>query len=269
MGALNKMIKQDIAKTEDIATEGAPVEATPAKTGLGGAKKGTQVFIDKGKNIYNSLTEEDKANIASGSSAISFLHLIGTAQKSSPRKEGTELKPSFIPVGMVCKAEADIKVPSIPFAGIPKDLDSAPTFDTIEWRDIKAGEQFIMTRVEAMFCVTNPAGKMGGYISKDGNPKGIALSVKVNDAYFTTKRLPTPAFSLTSSTGSIKEDMVAVDVKQKDGTWALKPEYAEKFAALLIKSTPNRSGASTGGNKKTLSTTSAIALALGATFSGK
>ncbi|RLQ05301.1 hypothetical protein NSQ51_13805 [Geobacillus sp. FSL K6-0789] len=91
-----------------------------------------------------------------------------------------------------------------------------------------------LTLYEFMFLIIRD--EYGGFCCDEyGNSDGVHLSVKSPAFYRGDAKLPTPTINYNKKYGrrSIKAGMVDIDVYMPDGSWVIKPQYADKFGALL------------------------------------
>jgi hypothetical protein len=105
------------------------------------------------------------------------------------------------PFAALCVAHEDLKIPRLPVERTSKTgyLDTE-----VEWIDVKAGEEFVMTYLEIELLGMQP--EYSFKFMYDGVSKGISVSVKAHNFYNKQSRigtngtrLPTPA--LLSNTG--------------------------------------------------------------------
>lgn len=228
-----------LAQAAAVAAETAPTAApVTGKTNL--AKRGAE--------IYRNLDSEAKKALNSNSGKVHFICCMGakklpstvqtsTGQKDASGKPILKSEASNVVVGFKFKTDIDLKVPSIPFQKPPHDLKKRPDPATMQYQEIKAGSEFVLTRVEAMFMLADPSLLLNGFVECNNDPRGVQLAVKINSDYGTKVELPTPALRYTNGDqGSIKATMDFVD----DGNACL-PAYAAKFGDLYV----NRAGSRT------------------------
>lgn len=245
----------------DALAAEAPAPVDTAATPAGGAARVNGEKLAKaGRSIYRGLTSDQKQDLNANEDKISMIHLLCAESQATTRTEGgTKGIPSFRVVGMKLKTEIDLDVPNIPFQKPPHDLKSIPDISTIQYTHVPAGSEFVLTRVEAMYLFTLPQYKLNGYCAYNGQPGAVQLAAKIGEN-FQKGGLPTPAFKFTdSSAGSIKTSMEAVDVKGATG-WELKPEYAEKFADLLVVRTGTRVTDGMPASKERMGTLASLAI---------
>ena len=237
-------------------------EAPTAPTGAAPAVAGKEDKLAKaGASIYKGLTSDQKNELNANCKNISMIHLLCAESQATTRTAGNQTKiPTFRVVGMKLRTEIDLDVPNIPFQKPPHDLKVIPDINSIQRVHIPAGSEFVLTRVEAMYLFTEPAYKLNGYCSYNGDEKGVQLAAKMGENY-QKGGLPTPAFKFrdVEKNGSIKENMEAVDRKGASG-WALKPEYAEKFKDLLVVRSGTRTSDGMPASKQNQGTLASLAI---------
>ena len=216
------------------ALSGEAAEVTAPAVNVGdSATAAKEKFAEVGKAIYRNLSTDQKNELNSNSDKVSMITLLCADSQPTMRTENGQTTPSSAVVGMKLRTEIDLDVPVIPFQKAPHDLKSIPDIATLQYRHVAAGSEFVLNRVEAMYLITLPQYKLNGYCSYNGEAKAVQLAAKLSKTY-TNGGLPTPAFKFTDSEkGSIKTNMESVEVNN-NGTWELKPEYAEAFADLRV-----------------------------------
>lgn len=198
---------------------------------VGGSNK--NVILSQGQAIYRTLSNEQKQGLSRNSGKIHFISVLGTHSIKMPRTESagnstTNTIDCYCVVGAKFKTDIDIQVPVINFVKPPHDVKTAPAISG--YRDIKAGETFVLSRIEVMYMFADPKIGLNGYCEAKGSDRGVTLIAKVSKNY-DASGIPTPALRYTdNAAGSIKTTMEFVDTEAK----TLLPEYAEKFADLYV-----------------------------------
>ena len=232
------------------STNTATPQAKAPETKNTGRKTANEEVIAKGTAIISQMTEEERAALGSKSHTLHFKHLLGLASKKSRRKVSKdESKDCSTPVGIVFVSDEEITVPVI---DINKNKDTGIASEDITYRTVAAGEEFQVTYYEYMFLILRD--EYAGLCEAKGDVNGAYFSPKLPAFSKGEAKLPTPTINLKS--GSVKENMVDIDVKTENG-WAIQEGY-EKFADLLRKSKPSKSG----GSKSSTPTPTVVAVAL-------
>lgn len=251
LSALDAASLEAVTETPVEATAPATAPAAPAK-----AIEGSNEASKKGAAIYNSLSDEERAQLNSASGKVHFLSLLGancmpTSRVVKDASGASTQVPSNAVVGLRLKTDIDLEVPVIPFKKIPHDIATIPDFDTIQYRTVHAGEEFFLNRVEGMYLFTLPKYGLNGYCEAQGDPRAVALVPKFSEAY-RKNGLPTPSWRFTDPKyGQIKSNMVLVDETDANGGIVLKPDYAEAFADLAVVRVGRRSGGVSASNTPT------------------
>lgn len=227
-------INGDAAKQEDTHT-------STASTGIDKATlpKAMQVV---GTNIWENITDEERQNIGFNRANITFVNQLGSLKYPASRTvtEGRKKREvaCYKVVGIKLRTSIDIKVPSIPFKDLNRDLRQMESWDDIKNNlvEVKAGSTFVLTRIEALYFFVMAEFGLQGFCSYNNNPKGVRLSFKITKDIVAADGYVTPCWFNDTSTSpdideSLKVTMELVDRKVGD-TVELLPEYAEKFAAL-------------------------------------
>lgn len=234
-------------KSTNTTAPQAP-KAPEAKTA--GRKSPNEEVIAKGTAIISQMSEEELATLGSKSHTLHFKHLLGLASKKSRRKVSKdESKDCSTPVGIVLVSDEAIQVPVI---DINKTKETGITPEDITYREVAAGEEFFVSYYEYMYLILRD--EYAGLCEAKGDPQGAYFSPKLPAFAKGEAKLPTPTINLKS--GSVKENMVDIDVKTENG-WEIQAGY-EKFADLLRKSKPSKSG----GTKSSTPTPTVVAVAL-------
>lgn len=232
-------------KAQDIQNQ-APTTTT--------TKKSEKQHITIGEAILATMSPEEVANLGSKSGTLHFQHLLGLQSKKADRVgKNRQSYDSFRAVGVTLVSDEPISVPVI---DVLKDKKTGINPETdITYRDVEAGVPFDLTYYEFMYLIIRD--EYAGFCSREGDPKGVYFSAKMNAYLKNQAEAPTPTINFTQE-GSPKENMIAIDRKEADGRWVIKDEYAEKFGALLKRRTPNR----TSESKQNIPTPTVTAVAL-------
>lgn len=262
----NSALDSLLNANEVVDTSGNVAPADTAEPTVG-ATGGKTDLIKEGAKIYRNLSAEEKSQLSANSGKVHFICVLGTHSMPMPRTESdknggsgaTVTLDSYVVVGYKFKTDIEITVPEIKFLKPPYDVRTAPT--EIGKRVIPAGSEFVLTRVEAMYMLTDPALALNGYCEAFGDAQGVQLCAKVSTLEPSKTRkanaIPTPALRYTNSeNGSIKVGMAFIDDENK----VLLPEYAEKFADITVSRQAVR-GSGTGVSKAKSGNLTSLALA--------
>jgi hypothetical protein len=237
------------------ANQGTQVTGGQRPAANGKAKKtnGNEQLVTQGNEILASMTTEQRNELSAKSGTLVFQHLLGLASKKSSRRVNKDQSQDCsTPVGVRLKTEIDIA--DVPVIDITKNKDTGIDPETdITYREVKAGETFDLSYYEFMYLILR--NDYAGFCSNGQDDRGVYFSVKVPAFFSGSAKLPTPTINF--KTGSVKAGMVDIDEKVNN-TWEIKPEWKEKFGALLQKSTPKRSS----GSKDNVPAPQVIAVAL-------
>lgn len=237
-------------KANTVAPQ-AGVTAPQGAAGKGKRTKANDEIIAKGTEILAGLSEEQRNALGSESGTLHFVQLLGLASKKSTRRvSATESKDCSTPVGITLVSDKDIEVPVI---DVTKNKDTGIEPEDIGTRAVKAGEQFDVTYYEFMYLILRD--EYAGFCEANGDEKGAYFSPKLPAFWSGQAKLPTPTVNFKN--GSVKSSMIDIDEKGPNG-WVIKPQYAEKFGALMVKRTPQRSA----GAKSSTPAPTVVALAL-------
>lgn len=234
----------------------AQVDAMFAEAGISsapaaGASASNDKLARKGQDLYRSLTPEQKTALATNSGKVHFICPMATYKMKAQRqqtkagggaitrtaKDGTtydgkemETINTYVIVGYKFKTDIDITVPKIPFEKPPYDTQKVYPLDQFETQTFKAGSEFVLTRVEALYMLVMPELLLNGYCAYGNDPQGVQIACRLNKDYKPGATIPTPVLKFADQkAGSIKENMDFVD---DPNATALKPAYAEKFADI-------------------------------------
>lgn len=202
-------------------------------------------LIRQGEEILATMSKEEIQFLGSKSGTLHFVHLLGLASKKSNRSIGgvnnRTYKDISTPVGVTLRSDIDIEVPVIDVLK-NKDTGIDPEKD-ISYREVKAGEEFDLTYYEFMFLILRD--EYAGFFEANGDDKGAHLSVKSPAFMRGDAKLPTPYIDFRrnnrikyegqNENPPIKSTIIDIDQKGPNG-WEIKPQYAEKFGALLNQS---------------------------------
>jgi len=220
--------------------------------------KGAEVAANEeltkiGVSELAAMSAERRQLIGTKSNTLHLLHLLGTQSRKASRViAGKDTVDSFTPVGAVMVSDVDIVVPVI---DITKTPESGVLPEEVTNRKVKAGEKFMVSYLELMFLIIRD--EYAGICSRNGNPRGVHLVVKMPKFWKGEAKLPTPTFNGPKG-DSPKESMVAIDFLNAAGKWEAKPEYEPKFGALLRRATPKRDA----GERDTTPTPHVVAMAV-------
>jgi hypothetical protein len=236
------------------ANKTAPNTGAVAPTGTAPKGKKTaanEEILNQGQEILAAMSEEERNGLGAKAGSLHFVQLLGLASKKSSRRvSATESKDCSTPVGITLVSDEAISVPVIDVA---KNKDTGIEQSDISYRDVAAGEQFDVTYYEFMYLILRD--EYAGFCEANGDERGAYFSPKLPAFWKGEAKLPTPTVNFKS--GSVKSTMLDIDEKGPNG-WAVKDQYAEKFGALLKKSTPQRAA----GTKSTTPAPTVVAVAL-------
>lgn len=198
-----------------------------------------------GANIWENLDDTARQNIGFNRANITFVKQLGSIKHSSTRTTTINGVKSEVPcykvIGMKFHTNVDIKVPNIPYVDIMgnADLKYMAPWSEVEGNSVlvKAGSDFVLTRVEALWFFVMSEFGLQGFCSYNNNPMGVRISFKITKEIVVANGYVTPCwFNGTKKANgvdeSLKVGMELVDEQRADGSRVIKPEYAEKFAAL-------------------------------------
>lgn len=217
----------------------APVTPAVPSVKSAGKEAAAEDFTARGKAILASDPEALKiAGSKSGTlhiDAVLGLYNKDTRQKKGPEKERVQCNR---PIGFIIHSDEDIQVPVIdPALGDPRNKWSPLAPESIQYKDVKAGEQVQMTYMEMVYLISKI--EYSGLAESDGDPRGFSILFKSINKYLSGESaLPCVTFGFKNK--SIKEQTIAID----DGKTVF-PEYAEKFGYFMRpKATAPRGGSS-------------------------
>ncbi|MED1746650.1 hypothetical protein [Brevibacillus borstelensis] len=175
-------------------------------------------LLKKGKDIIDSMDENQRKNLGSKSGTLHFVHSLGY-----PNKRGISK-----PIGVTLISDEDIQVPVI---DIKKDNDTGidPVND-ITYRTVSAGEQFDISLYEFMYLIIRD--EYAGFLGVDGNDRGAFFSPNLTPFFKGEKKLPIPYIGFDKNS---KSDTSMVDIyltTQANGV-VVKSKYAAKFGPLF------------------------------------
>lgn len=231
-------------------------------SGTGGidtsSRSGISTFImNLGNEIISGMGEERNL-IGSMSHTLHFITLLGLNSKRGVRRVGEKKVSCLTTVGVTLVSDKPIQVPVIP---VTRNKDTGISQTDISSRRVQKGKPFNLNMYELMFLLIRK--EYAGFMSYDGDSKGVVFAPKL--AYFLNgkTKLPTPALSFKYGQGSIKETMV--DIDEKIGNrWKIKDQYSKEFGDLLTtKAVPRKT------KKVSVSTSTTVALAVGKMLENK
>jgi hypothetical protein len=206
-----------------------------------------------GQAVIATMTPEEIAELGCKSHTLHFQHLLGLQSKKADRVgKNRQFHDCFKAVGVTLISDEPITVPVI---DVRKDKNTGIEPEDITYRQVEAGVPFDLTYYEFMYLVIRR--EYAGFISYEGDPKGIYISAKINSYLDNQAKLPTPTIN-SSAPGSPKENMIAIDRKDAEGKWVIKDEYKEKFGPLLERKVITRAAS----NQPSVPTPTLTALAL-------
>lgn len=188
--------------------------------------------IAKGEKIYEAYTDEQKDKLFSLEGTIHFVTLLGLGATKSGLLKSSDgiVKYAIKVVGVTLKTDIDIEVPVI---SVLKNIKTGINPEDVSSRRIKAGDSFNLNMLEVMLFITKP--EYGGYITRDGDTRGVHLSARTNNYYSGKDKLPSPGLIARPGTGALRESTVEIDEQISPSFRAIKAEYQEEFGALLKK----------------------------------
>lgn len=208
--------------------------------------KGVDELANQGTAIISGMTDEQKEALGAKSGTLHFVHLLGLQSRKAERVvAGRQTIETFTPVGVTLVCDEAISVPQI---DITKDANTGIDPADVTYKEVPAGEEINLSYYEFMYLIVRD--EYSGRFEVNGDPVGAYLAVKTPKFLEGKAKLPTPTICFRG-TGSPKETMIAIDAKGADDKWEIKPEYAEKFGALLKRKTVTRTGVK-GGNKNSI-----------------
>lgn len=221
---------ENVLKNKSVSNKEDKVMATKTKETKKSTNKGEVKEMNKEVKLADTkLMEAVKMNkdLASKSSTLHFVTLLGLESKKSRRKTPETYVKCPTTVGVTLKTDIAIKVPVI---DVLKNKDTGIEPSDISWKSVKAGETFNLNMYELMYLVIKP--EYSGFITRNGDDKGVYFAPKMSSFNSGKSKLPTPALAFKNGTGSIKESMLVID-EQVNGQWEVKAEYKEQFGSLL------------------------------------
>ena len=206
-------------------------------------------FEDMGAEVVSGLSDEAKSNLCSKCHTLHYVKLLKLTSKRADRATTSGYTTrDFKTVGIVLYSDEAIDVPDIP-GYYTKETGIPP--EDVKSRRVEAGEYFFLTYYEFMFLVLRP--EYSGYCSRDDDPYGVVLSLKMTHFKEGRAKLPTIAIKFVGA-GSPKESWDAIDEYDAEtDTWSIKPKYQEKFGHLLTPVQPTHSPGAMEGKPKLVS----------------
>lgn len=209
-------------KVEAVSTV-APVGAVSEDKKVNASK----FVVESATEVLATMSEEERSTIGSKSDTLVFKTLLGTnAQKSQRRVQGSERADCPKTVGALFVSTEDIEIPEI---DVTLNNKTGIEPDQVQWKSVKAGEEFQLSIYEVMYLITKP--EYGGFASYEGNPRAVQFIAKTKAFLENKAKLPTPTLTLEKGMGSIKASITEIDEKV-GGVWKVKDQYAEKFGPL-------------------------------------
>lgn len=201
-----------------------------------------------GAQLYSKMSAEEQDNLGSKRNTLHYVRALGRQSVASSRLDTTTKKTVaslpveavelltdeelLVPVIEVIKPQTRLKV------GVDPDKD-------ITYKTVAAGEKFVVTVYEALFLFMRD--EFAGFCEAGGDPEGLRLVVRPQNLFSGDQKLPTPYLALRDR--PIKAEVHAIDQKNAADEWEPKPEYADRFAPLFVKTSAGRgnSGSGSGG----------------------
>lgn len=203
-------------------------------------------FEDMGAEIVSNLSDDARSKLCSKCHTLHYVKLLKLTSKRADRAVANGVTTrDFKSVGIVLYSDEDIDVPDIP-GYYTKETGIPP--DDVKSRRVKAGEFFFLTYYEFMFLVLRP--EYSGYCSRDNDPFGVVLSLKMTQFKEGRAKLPTIAIKFVGR-GSPKEAWDAIDeYDEATDSWCIKEKYQEKFGHLLTPVQPTKAPDAMDGKPK-------------------
>lgn len=220
-----------------------------------------------GAAIYNSLSDEVKASLGEGSGNIKFIRLLGNpfdpskivskGKENMKDADGKDIEVG-VTIGALFEALADVTVPKIDSR---KKHTEELTKDDVDFVQVKAGEQFALTLIEAYVLAVQPEYSLffGADVQTDEgvvfDPKGC--KVRPNLITKQNIRIPKVVFSVRGvdclrynkdENAPVKGTLPVTNSTSRDNL-VFEPMF-EKFRGMLEpKTTKQSSGGTAGANK--------------------
>lgn len=242
------MLGNNLQQGMDFDTVSEAELNTPPKATAKGKTTNPKLeqFQAMGEASYNSMSDDEKALSRSKSATLKFLGfavLNGKQTESRARKgaDGTSSRVKAAKdVGLVFVSDEAITVPLI---DVRHGFKTVVTADQIQERQIAAGQNFILTKLEAMYLLARNE-YSGHFVSDNGECyMNINTSKYGND---NGNAIPTPTFNGVGF--AIHDLVIAIDTQKSDGTWEInksEPE-AQRFSVYYEVRKAQRSSAGTG-----------------------
>ena len=236
-----------------------------APEGVASATRGSKdTKIDQlqsiGSSAYNAMSEQEKAVARSKSETLKFLGfavLNGKQTESRARKDanGNSVRVKAAKdVGLVFVSDEAITVPLI---DVRHGFKTVVTADQIQERQIAAGQNFILTKLEAMYLLARVE-YSGHFVSDNGE-----CYMNINTSkYGKENAIPTPTFNGVGF--AIHDLVIAIDTQKGDGTWAInesEPE-AQRFSVYYEVRKAQRGGSGNGTKAPSVDKPTIVAAAL-------
>lgn len=183
----------------------------------GNKSTSTDELLNRGKQIIASMNNERKELIGNKSPTLHLIHLLGFESKNLIGSR---------PIGVTLVSDEDIEVPVIDILK-NKDTGIDPATE-ISYRTVKAGEQFDISNYEFMYLILRD--EYAGFCEWNGEKKGAYFDPNLITYIKGKTKLPVPKISVQT-----EKNPSILDIHQRnsEGILEIKPQYADKFRALL------------------------------------
>ncbi|WP_079913064.1 hypothetical protein [Paenibacillus sp. 32352] len=218
--------------------------------GKSDTKKNIEAY---GKQLRYAMSQEEQDSLGSKWSTLHFIKLLGLESIQVTRNNGgTDMKP----VGVLLVSDIDID--DVPVIDVKLDKDTGVDIERdIEYRKVKAGEEFALSYYEFMFlvlrdeyaafvsfegfkavCLSTKTAEFLDYIDESGDFK--VLEGEDNPVGYNRIKLPTPTITFVKvkdedgnviNFGSIRDNHIfSIDEQLANQTWRISPEFeADKY----------------------------------------
>jgi hypothetical protein len=175
-------------------------------------------LLDRGKEIVLSMDDRRRSLLGSKSATLHLVNILGFSSNNSfggPK-----------PIGVTLVSDEEVKVPII---DIKKDIKTGinPITD-INYRTITAGVSFYVSNYEFMYLIIRD--EYVGFCELGGDNKGAYLFPNYKLYFEGKNKLPIPNIKYSKDKTL---SMVEIHQINENGIKEIKPEYSEKFGALL------------------------------------
>ena len=235
----------DTVDSADVTPAAVATEKKAATT----TNKKMNEFQKMGMEAQASMSADEQAIVKSKKDSLvfkGFAVLQSKMTESIARGKDAEGKVIRVKapktVGLVFNSKESIVVPLI---DVKYGFKLAVPQTEISERTIPAGQDFILTKLEAMYLLARV--EYSGYFTTEGNGDGY---MNVNTAkYQTENALPTPTFNLIQ--GGSHDMTIPIDTTDASGNVVISGEpEAQRFAAFLVKKPAQRVGGSAAAKPK-------------------